>query len=391
VHRLDNTVQRYAWGDPDAIWTLLGVDPPGEPAAELWMGAHPVAPSRLAGTGRRLDEVVAADPVLALGASPAAAFGGRLPFLLKVLAAGEALSLQVHPDAGRARAGFEREEAEGVPLDAPTRTYRDPNHKPELVCAVSPFWARCGFRDLEVTRELMAALDEPTLAPLAERLAADGPPEPVLAQVVAWLLELGSDQSAALVQGAARAARRPGPDRFAAERCWTDHLAQQYPTDAGVVVALLLNLVELAPGEALFLGAGNLHCYLKGVGVEVMASSDNVVRGGLTAKHVDVAELLEVLDASPLPPQVQRPGGPVHTYRSPVPEFALTRIEAGEDPVERPAGPRIVVVLEGRVRLEAAGHGLELAAGQSAWVPAGDGALAVSGRGLAYEATVGAG
>jgi mannose-6-phosphate isomerase len=168
-------------------------------------------------------------------------------------------------------------------------------------------------------------------------------------------------------------------------------LAEQHPGDPGVLVALLLNHVELQPGEALFLGAGNLHCYLEGVGVEVMANSDNVVRGGLTSKHIDVAELLEVVDPTPLVVSAQRPAGPVHTYDSPVPEFALTRVELAPDGVERPAGPRIVLVLEGRATLEAGGSMTELRRGHSAWIACEDGPVRLSGSGLAYEVSTGTG
>lgn len=390
MERLDNTVQRYAWGDHRAIWDLIGVEPPGDPAAELWMGAHPVAPSRTGG-GVGLDEVIASDPARALGSDTARRFDGRLPFLFKVLAAAGTLSLQAHPDAAQARAGFDREQAAGLALDDPTRTYRDPNHKPELICAVTPFHARCGFRPLEATLDLLDELPTPALDPLRHRLAAGrrGSEQGAVAEALCWLLTRPADDARTLVDEVVRAAAGPGSGRFRAERSWTGRLAQQYPGDPGVVVALLLNHVELQPGEALFLGAGNLHCYLEGVGVEVMANSDNVVRGGLTTKHVDVGELLAVVDPTPAPVDRQRPAGPVHTYRTPVPEFSLTRIELGDQPVRRPAGPRIVLALGGSARVATPEGELVLAAGQSAWVPATDGPVALCGQGIAFDVTVG--
>jgi mannose-6-phosphate isomerase len=384
VDRLDNVVQRYAWGDRRAIWELLGVDPPGEPAAELWMGAHPVAPSHLVGAGLGLDVAIARDPTAALGPIVAQRFDGHLPFLFKVLAAAGALSLQAHPTLERARAGYRKEEAAGIPVGDPRRTYRDPNHKPELICALTPFEARCGFRDVAGSLDLLDELATSALDPLRRCLAAPRPAAEVLAEALRWLLSRPAAEARPLVEAVAAAAEGPGSGRFTAERAWTGRLAAQHPGDPGVVVALLLNHVELEPGEALFLGAGNLHCYLSGVGVEVMANSDNVVRGGLTSKHVDLDELLAVVDPTPVPVERQRPIGPVHTYRSPVPEFELTRLELSDEPVERAPGPRLVLVVEGSARLDAGGDRLELRAGGSAWVPAADGPLSVSGRGLAF-------
>lgn len=389
--RLHNTVQTYDWGDPQAIWELIGQEPTG-PGAELWMGAHPVAPSRVASSlATTLDEVIGQDPEAALGPVVAQRHGDRLPFLAKVLAAAQPLSLQAHPGPERAQSGFEREQAEGRPLDHPARTYRDASHKPELICAVTPFRAYCGFRDLGATRALFDELDTPSLDELRNRLGRDAPPAEVLADALRWLLTLPTPSARSLVAATAEAAAGGGASRFRAERDWAVRMTEHHPADPAVVVALLLNLVELAPGEALFLGAGNLHCYLEGVGVEVMASSDNVIRGGFTSKHVDVAELLDVVDTSPLGVDVQRPSGPVHTYRSPVPEFALTRVQLRGRAVERDAGPHIVLALEGEVELWAGDRSLALARGESAWVPAGDGPLRLQGSGLAFDVTLGTG
>lgn len=389
MHRLDNPVQTYAWGHPRAIWELLGRDTDGPPGAELWMGAHPVAPSRLAGDADTLAALIERDPVAALGPETAERFGGRLPFLFKVLAAGEALSLQAHPDAARARAGFEREEAAGLPFDHPDRTYRDPSHKPELICAVTPFEARCGFRDPAATIAVLDDLDQPALIPLRSRLTAAGPAAEVLAGALRWLLSLPPEEAAALVAAVAAGAEGPGSGRSSDERASMRRLAARHPGDPGVVVALLLNHVRLAPGEALFLAAGNLHCYLEGVGVEIMANSDNVVRGGLTSKRIDVPELLAVVDAAPIDAPVQRPAGPVHTYRSPIDEFALTRL-ALDGSVDRAPGARIVLVLRGRAEVEVGAGRLELRVGQSAWVAWADGPVRLRGTGLVYEAAPGA-
>jgi mannose-6-phosphate isomerase len=351
------------------------------------MGAHPAAPTPIGGCGETLAALIERDPVAALGPEVAERSAGKLPYLLKVLAAGRPLSLQAHPGAQQALAGFAREEAAGLAADDPRRTYRDPHHKPELVCAVSGFEARCGFRSRATTVALLDELGQPALGELRRRLTADGADREVLAETLRWLLSRPADDARRLV--AAAAAPGPGSGRFAAERASTRRLAEAHPADPGVVVALLLHHVRLEPGQALFLGPGNLHCYLGGMAVEVMANSDNVVRGGLTAKHVDVDELVATVDAEPLDSPVQRPAGPVHTYHSPVPEFRLTRLEV-DGPLERPAAARILLVLDGVVTAgPAGGDRVELGAGHSAWSGWSDGPVVVSGRGLAYEAIPG--
>lgn len=393
-------VRDYDWGDPAFIARLQGRRPTGAPEAELWMGAHPGAPSIVTSTGRRLDEVIADDPVAALGTDVADRFA-ELPFLMKILAAARPLSIQAHPSLDQARAGFDRENDRGIPLEAPTRVYRDANHKPELICALTSFEAKCGFRDLDATRELIAALAGTVVSgeldELRARLSVDGHPADVLAATLAWLLRSTPAEAAHLVSAVAAGCADiiDGPHAGAAR--WAEEMAASHSHDPGVVVALLLNHVVLAPGEAVFLGAGNLHAYLRGAGVEIMANSDNVVRGGLTTKHVDVEELLVVVDCTPIDVPVQRPAGPVHTYDAPVPEFALTRVVA-EGVVEHGAreavaavtvmGPAIVVGTAGSVNLTGGDDEVAtVASGACAWLPAGSHEL-LGGPGEAYVATV---
>lgn len=407
MDRLVGSVQRYAWGDPAFIPRLQGRPATADPEAELWFGAHPVAPSRLASSGAALDELVAADPVSVLGPRVAHRFG-RFPFLVKVLAAAEPLSIQAHPSLAQARAGHQREEAAGIAWDSPRRTYRDDNHKPELLAALTPFEAKCGFRPLDDTRRLVDLLvsagSTPALVELRSRL--DGSPagsvarqgssgdRAVAAGVVGWLLGLAPSGSRPLVADTVAACEKllagamaADAEPFDAEIRWTRRLDRHHPGDPGVVVALLLNHVTLAPGEAVYLEAGNLHAYLRGAGVEVMANSDNVIRGGLTTKHIDAAELLTVLDAAPSPAPVQVPSGPRHRYRVPAPEFALTRLSgspggpAGVEEAGGATGPEIVLVTEGRVALAAAGGPqLELGPGEAALITPGDGPYRIEAR-----------
>ncbi|HEY6747437.1 MAG TPA: mannose-6-phosphate isomerase, class I [Mycobacteriales bacterium] len=380
---LDNPVKPYAWGSATEIPRLLGVPPTGEPQAELWMGAHPAAPSRLR-EGTPLPAVIEADPAGQLSAPVVRRFGARLPFLMKIIAAERNLSLQTHPNLDQAKAGYADEQQRRVPLDSPERSYVDPNHKPELVCALTPFEALCGFRSIPVTLELLSSLAEraPVLGKYVDALRAR-PDSDGLREVVTGLLTVPADRRKRLVD-AVVAACAAGSADFGAEFATAVELGRAYPGDPGVVIALLLNRLRLEPGEALFLSAGNMHCYLHGTAVEVLASSDNVLRGGLTAKHVDVPELLRVVDVGDGPPPLMTPkqAGPGHfAYRPPVPDFRLDTFVLVADPVDLGVtGPRIVLTVEGTATLTAGPQSLTLPPGASAWVPAGVPAT-VSGSG----------
>ncbi|WP_320778473.1 mannose-6-phosphate isomerase, class I [Streptomyces sp. CRN 30] len=381
MDRLDNTVRPYAWGSTTAIPALLGTEPTGEPQAEMWMGAHPGAPSR---TGRgTLDEVIAADPEHELGAAAVARFGPRLPFLLKLLAAGAPLSLQVHPDLDQARQGYEDEERRGIPVDAPHRNYKDANHKPELICALTEFDGLCGFRDPEEAAALLDGLGVASLKPYADLLRAR-PEDAALREVLTAVLTADPDDMARTVTETAAACARLG----GAYAPYAD-IAHHYPGDPGVLAALLLNHVRLLPGEALYLSAGVPHAYLSGLGVEIMANSDNVLRCGLTPKHIDVPELLRIVRFEPAGPGVLRPEASPdgeEVYDTPIDEFRLSRhvLADGAAPhdVTRPA-PQILLCTAGTVR---AGD-QELTPGTSVFVPAGE-KTEVSGEGTVFRATV---
>ncbi|MER8048172.1 mannose-6-phosphate isomerase, class I [Streptomyces sp. NPDC094032] len=381
MDRLANTVRPYAWGSTTAIPELLGTVPTGEPQAELWMGAHPGAPSR---TGRGpLNEVVAADPVRELGPATVEKFGPRLPFLFKILAAGAPLSLQVHPDLAQAREGFAAEEAAGIPLDAPHRNYKDANHKPELICALTPFHGLCGFRDPVEAADTIAALGVDSLKPYVDLLQAH-PVEAALREVLTALLTADREEMAHTVAEAAAAATRLGGAHAPYAQ-----IAHHYPNDPGVIAAMLLNPVTLQPGEALFLGAGVPHAYLDGLGVEIMANSDNVLRCGLTPKHVDVPELLRVVRFEPMDPGILRPeASPAgeEVYDTPIDEFRLSRFVRAEG-----AAPTALTAATPQILLATAGRpvvaGTALAPGESVFVPAGE-TTELSGTGTVFRATV---
>ncbi|MCU1417992.1 MAG: manA [Schumannella sp.] len=365
-----NTPRDYAWGSSTAIPELLGVAPTGAPQAEYWMGTHPGSPSRLVGRTGTLPDLVP----------------GGLPFLLKVLTPVTSVSLQAHPSVAQAEAGFAREEAAGIPIDAPERNYKDRNSKPEMVYALNePFGALAGFRPVAETR---AVLEQVSAArPLLDRLIGDES----LRDVFSWLLS-GDPEVAQLTDAVSAASATAEGLSWATVRS----LAVSYPGDPGILISLLLHMLVLEPGEALYLPAGNIHAYQYGVGIEVLANSDNVIRGGLTPKHIDVAELLAILDFRPLPapylrPEVVTPG--VSVFRPGVPDFLLTVVgpdaaRRGVDVTIAGGGPAIAFAGSGAVTLDGAESSYTLEQGAGAYV-SGEEALHVSGDGLLFLATAG--
>ncbi|MGW7053651.1 mannose-6-phosphate isomerase, class I [Streptomyces sp. NPDC054887] len=387
-----NTVQPYAWGSATALPRLMGLAPTGEPQAELWMGAHPAAPSRVErdGTELPLDRLLAADPANELGAPSLRRFGPRLPFLLKLLAAESPLSLQVHPDLAQAAAGFDVENAMGVPVDALHRNYRDRHHKPEMIVALTPFDGLCGFRTPRQCAHLLDALRVPGLHPFVRTLRT-GAEDTALKDVFIAFLSPDTGLLADVTGAVAREADRESPYRadFAAYLA----IARAHPGDPGLLPALMLRRVTLAPGEALFLGAGVPHAYLSGLGVEIMASSDNVLRCGLTSKHVDREELLKVVRFGAPPTRVLAPRveGEEHVYPAPVDDFRLSRIRLRARAAARPldsGSAQIVLCTDGEAHLTSVGTSLRIGPGRAAYVPARE-RVTVVGDGTVFRATAG--
>jgi mannose-6-phosphate isomerase len=384
---ITNIPRDYAWGSPSAIAELLGRQPTGRPEAELWLGAHPGSPSVVVNPAvvdgaATLADWIAAEPDRALGQ------GRRhLPFLMKVLAADSPLSIQAHPTPEQAREGFDRENRAGVPLQASERNYKDPFPKPEIIYALSEtFDALCGFRPLDEALADLDLLDAGSgrLSALREHLRDS------LETTVAWLFD-GGDGARSAIAAVSRAAAESASAGVSPSVATVAALAELYPGDPGVVVALLLNRVSLRRGEALFLPAGNIHAYLGGLGIELMAPSDNVLRGGLTPKHVDVPELLRVLDFDPLPLPYLRPAevGPgVSRFDPEGVGFALLHVVPGETgAVVSLGGPSIVLVTEGELHLKGQDGNVRLARGESVYVTPDEWRLAVTGQGEAFVAT----
>lgn len=390
MYPLENVLRPYAWGSTTAIATLLGRPASGGPEAELWIGAHPDSPSKASrpdGSSVALDALVSEDPVHFLGEASVAEFGSRLPFLTKLLAADKPLSLQVHPRLQQARDGYAKENAAGLAADAPERNYRDDNHKPEMIFALTPFRALCGFRPAADSRRAfehlatlldLAAVDVPdVITGVIEDLS--GPDEPSALKAAFTRLITGADSVAAATEHVVSILKAGAPTgQHTAELSTLVDINDEFPGDPGVLISLLLNLVFLAPGESVYLPGGNVHAYLKGLGVEVMAASDNVLRGGLTPKHIDVPELLKTIEFASLgvpriEPRVSVLGQDL--YMPPFKEFQLQRIELapGAEPVPMvQAGPAVVVVVSGSVVLDSPKSELAVERGGSAFIPASE-------------------
>jgi mannose-6-phosphate isomerase len=383
---LDPVTQPYAWGSHTVIAELQGRPAPtAKPEAELWMGAHPSAPSGVERAGARttLDAVIAADPAGELGAECAARFGGRLPFLLKVLAAQTALSIQVHPSREQAEAGYLAENERGLAPGDKSRNYADDWPKPEILCALTPFEVLAGMRTAADAAALLRALDVTELAVLAAELES-GPGTTALSRSLATILTWPAAGRGAFVDAVVAACERvaAGGGEYAAACAAAARLAGEHPGDLGIVASLLLRHAVLQPGEAVFLPAGGLHAYLHGAGVELLANSDNVVRAGLTAKHIDVPELLKLTDPAVGVPVVDpRPlGGGLYVYDSPAPEFRLYRAELGPAEVTLPGGgARILLCVDGAATLRASTGVLKIGRGESAYLSAADDAVTASG------------
>ncbi len=387
---------------------FLGKANPGnEPWAELWMGAHPKAPSMALcpdGTRLGLDKLVEGNPQGLLGVSVANRFAGKLPFLFKLLSAGMPLSIQAHPSRLKAQRGYAKEHEAGIPLDAPERNYRDDNHKPETVVALTHFDGICGFRPIDEIISNIKLASGARWRNYAGRLAAD--PGRLELSVLFYNMVSLKEQNKATVLNATRIRgerivqeEAPG-SAVAATFGWILKLMDEYPGDIGALAPLLLNLFTLEPGQALFLAAGEPHAYLGGLAAEIMANSDNVLRGGLTSKHIDIPELISVLnfDSHPIDILDAKPGPEgFSSYPVRCDDFMISRarIEGGLAVTNRPEGPEILLCTDGQLQISLppgkqgnAGQSIILQKGDSVFIPASETAYVIEGTGELFKATV---
>jgi len=411
MYRLSNPIRHYAWGSSTHIAQLTGRDLGDAPAAEMWMSAHPADPSLLREPpGGRLDDLIGADPLRHLGPDACAAFGDRLPYLMKLLAARDTLSLQVHPTGERARRRHVEQQAAGIALTAPERTYQDTSHKPELLYALTRFEGMAGFRETDRSAAVLRGLSLPWLDRVADTIEATWTPFQTLRDVVTRWLALRPGEArgllaelrAACVRAAQSAHAHPPPRRAPSRQAHdvsreslrvytaTPSLIDAYPADPSVLVTLLLNHVVLAPGDAMFIHAGTVHAHTAGFGIEVMAASDNVLRAGLTPKHVDIPELLEAASFTPVPTPHWAPADSAGESRvlltPPVDEFELLVLCLdGHDVDLTHSAPRVVLCLEGTVQVTGS-QLLTLQQGDSAFVGACHAPLCMSGTGRAAVA-----
>lgn len=428
MQRLTNTVKDYAWGSPSGIPEILGNEPGESPVAELWVGAHPGGPSLVDGHG--LDALIASDPSRYLGEESVARFGPRLPFLLKILSARTALSIQSHPSREQAQEGFAAETAAGIPVDAPHRNYRDEWHKPELIHALGEFHALCGFRpvpavlvtldrfavalattgattvhrdSLDAWRNALTTASEavdasaPTAPEAAGSGGASSPDDAAVLRAAVELVLGDPERFGALAEALADALAHPsfervGPDHPSHDGSSVDpaltllETHADFPRDAGSLVAVMLRRFLLQAGESLALESGVLHAYMRGLGVEIMASSDNVLRGGLTGKHIDVPELVRTVHFNTCAPRVL-PADADSELRGATDDFILTVVHDAEGRALSRPGAFTVLCTEGAFTLSCGDEEMELSRGDSAFIGARETRPAVTGKGALFVAS----
>jgi mannose-6-phosphate isomerase len=396
---MHNPIQEYAWGSQEMLARFLGQEIPSPvPQAELWMGAHPNAPSlvQVRGEWQRLDLLIQEAPSMMLGTRNKEQFGPHLPFLFKVLAVARPLSLQVHPNAKQAGAGFQKEEALAVPPGAVQRIYKDPNPKPECICALEPFWGLNGFRPCPEIGEWFSQLTSQGLQPeidiLCREQSSDG-----LQEMLSSLLSMDMKRRENILDSLRDQAQAFTELDRSDPRYWLAALIEEYPEDIGVLAPFFLQIMHLSPGQAAFLPPGRLHAYLHGLGLEIMANSDNVLRAGLTPKHVDVRELLHTLDFDHqnmelLKPLPREGGGFVYPVRTD--EFSLSGFDLEDDvpqSVTYAGDVHILLCTGGEVQItvEETGECVVVQQGQSMCIPGCIEQWSVSGQGRGFVARTG--
>jgi len=390
---MENSIQHYPWGSSILLPKKLGVGTIDDtPKAELWMGAHPKAPSMITinGKKRSLLDIIGERGNEVLGPHIVDTFGTELPFLFKVLAVEKPLSIQAHPSKKQAEEGFDREDSEKIPRDAAHRNYKDRNHKPEIICALDTFEALCGFKPID---EIISVLSDNSFKVIAENIneLQKNKSEEGLKTFFSDIMNLNTETSRELIKKTKEYAQKTS----SSESRLVLHLAEQYPEDIGILSPYLLHKITLKAGEALFLPAGVLHAYIKGFGVELMANSDNVLRGGLTGKHIDVKELLRVLSFKPFKPKIltgiEKNGEKI--YNTNVPDFKLSELIISKNNRYNRTSKEVIEILlctEGNILCTCRinGESMYLQKGTSYLVPAAGCKYTLAGRGTVYKATV---
>lgn len=395
IFKLENVIQNYSWGTKNALYKLFGTkNPNNKPQAEIWMGAHPKAPSTVLidnSTKISLIDFIEKDPPSVLGSRVNTNFGGKLPFLFKVLSAGAPLSIQAHPNMKQAKRGFKKENRAGIDISAPDRNYKDDNHKPELICAVTPFKAFKGFRKISELTRLLEELNIPILEKKLNKLKMN-PTRKSLKEYYSWMMKIEGAEKDDLIYQAVDYAKNKQDNPPFKELL---NLYSYYSNDIGIMCSIMLNLIVLQPGEAMYLDAGELHAYIDGTGMEIMANSDNVLRGGLTPKHVDLDELLSILSFNAGNVMILNPVSTgkdcESVYTTPAKEFALNVITvAGNEFVSNKNRSVEILFCEkgsGLISVIGKEDSIELAPGESYLVPAGVPQYKISGNTSVFKGT----
>ncbi len=388
--KLINKVQKYSWGTRDYIPELLGEDKSGEHWAELWMGDHPRGTSTavMESGNIPLNQVIMNSSHEVLG-EDTIRFGNKLPFLFKVLSAESPLSIQAHPDKNQAEEGFRDENLKGIALDAFNRNYRDDNHKPEIICALTPFTAMCGFRDDKIIESNFLKLKSQVFADKIQISFTENP-ENSIKLFFSALMSLGKDSLGSLIKCAISWAES---DK-SLEADLIQKFATYYNNDPGILAPLFLNVYNLQPGEALYQGPGELHAYVEGTGIELMSNSDNVLRGGLTPKHVDVEELLKVLNFNPSVKNILKPVEKEQgcfEYLTPSNEFILNylKIENSKSvEINNRKSIEIILCISGDATLSFGNETISIVRGDSLLVPASVNSYTLKGSGEIFSAAI---
>ncbi|WP_099332601.1 mannose-6-phosphate isomerase, class I [Actinomyces minihominis] len=396
MDRITGVTKNHDWGSSTLIPEFLGTTGSGEPWAEQWFGAHELGPAQLE-SGSNLRDQIECAPAVMLGPSTQLMFGDQLPYLVKLIAPTLALSLQVHPGRNLAAQGFAHEDASGVPVDSPQRIFKDTTHKPEMLYALTEFEALVGFAVRRRARERLEGLNSTLASRLARRLRlATGRG---IKPVISWILD---PEEGPRPEEVAEFARACGARLASGESPEPEidsivvRLQEQFPGESGIIMCSLMNYVSLAPGSALFVPTGIVHSYQSGLGLEVMANSDNVIRAGLTSKRIDPELFLDTATFDGLPPTLIAPEHPlpgINRFRSPVEDFELSvaasPVPNTSEPIRMPGtGPRVLVGLEGRIQVQTLQGDTELRQGQALFVPDCDGPILVTGQGRVAEVSV---
>ncbi len=390
---LENPVKNYAWGSIDDIPNLTGISNPKKlPVAEMWLGANAVSSSNVIEDGKRIPliQIIKENPQSILGVNTAKKFNNRLPFLFKLLAAKEPLSIQAHPNMEQAKIGFEKENSKNIPLNAFERNYKDDNHKPEIICALTPLWALCGFRKIETIISLFEKVHLKEIEKEVIELK-ENPTKQGLRKFYSDIINMPQPRKNETIKELLIFSHNVNDDPIFN---WCIKLGEKYPNDIGVLSPLLLNLVKLNPGQATFLEAGELHAYLDGFGVELMANSDNVLRGGLTAKHINIPELLKILtfnNSDTVILESQKKSPTKHTYPTPTDEFMLSKLDVNDKNIHNKKNNRsiqICICTKGSAKIEENGNYVELKKGTSIMIPANVPEYTITGNAVIYKASV---